>query len=73
MSKKLTPWFPGSVKPVRKGYYERDWNGDGNSWRVAPDYWTGTAWRDAYSVCLMEKVSRSVQNLPWRGLAKAPK
>lgn len=69
MSKKLTPWFPGDVKPVRAGYYERDWDGDGNRFGLLSDYWDGRAWRNVYRHQVMAQARHSTQNLPWRGLA----
>lgn len=61
---KLTPWFDGSVKPVRVGWYERAY-GNGNF----PCTWDGKKWRidgarSEYSMA---------QKLPWRGLAQQPK
>jgi hypothetical protein len=69
MSKKLTPWFPGNVKPVRSGYYERDWTGDGNTAGFDPDYWDGDIWRlSKFGIAWRQRAKA----LPWRGLAKAP-
>lgn len=58
--RKLTDWFPGDVKPARKGIYQRDYGIDS-----IEDYWSGRVWRYAENgtVCLS-------QNRPWRGLAE---
>ena len=72
MSKKLTPWFPANVKPVRVGYYERDWDGAGNAWGIEPDYWNGKAWEAVYLNGTREEAEFTEQSAPWRGLAKKP-
>ena len=72
MSKKLTPWFPGDVKPVRVGYYERDWDGGGNAWEVTPDFWNGDSWENVYFDGARDRAEYSRQDHPWRGLAKKP-
>ena len=65
---KLTPWFPGTVKPVRVGVYERLYNTqtfyclwDGEYWHV----WATTQ-------VAAEKVFgfSAYQNFPWRGVMK---
>ena len=69
---KLTPWFPGTVKPVRVGVYERQYSlmrserlychWDGKVWST----WARTprvALKDAF-------MSSMFQNLPWRGVMK---
>lgn len=73
MTKKLTPWFPGHIKPARPGVYQRQFN-------ATPDLplysrWDGNAWRVSMSrpdvaavVCSVSKA----QVLPWRGLAQDP-
>lgn len=38
----LTPWFPGDVKPVHIGVYQRDFGGVGN---LKYAYWDGEYWR----------------------------
>ena len=61
MSKKFTPWFPASMKPVRTGLYDvkqcglrskANWDGKG---------WTGTRW-----------LVKEVWGDTWRGLASDP-
>lgn len=63
----LTPWFPADVKPVRVGYYEIDWYGDGNMRGLSPDYWDGKQWR------LFGPSGDIFVGAPsWRGLAVKP-
>ena len=65
-----TPWFPSSVKPARRGVYERDFGTIG----IRFAYWTGTYWG---GFALLHK--HAVHNrrfktghpvAPWRGLAR---
>lgn len=71
----LTPWFPGDVKPVHIGVYQRDFGGADNR-KYA--YWGGDHWR--WSEPTPERAAlwrhvdgkSSVQLEPsirWRGLA----
>ena len=72
---KLTPWFPGTVKPARGvehiGPYLRQFDYDEQySW------WNGREWMFAAGVtpggaCRALGPSTR-QNLPWRGLAEKP-
>ena len=58
-----TPWFPGTVKPVRVGLYEVEDCG----W-VYLDYFDGEYWRD------VETGYRwNYQNFEWRGLTEEAK
>lgn len=60
---KLTPWFDGSVQPVRVGWYERELHGD-----IFRD------WFDGYGFLSAPDGYRWVlQELRWRGLAQQPK
>lgn len=62
---KLTQWFDGKLKPVRKGFYERKYS----SPRIfGADYWDGENWR----YCHPKGVVASLQTRAWRGLAKKP-
>lgn len=77
MSKeKLTPWFPGNVKPLRKGVYERDWLDDGPKWF---SHWNGKTWRAGDDIAEVAASAENTnlisdhQKLPWRGLAQDPK
>lgn len=77
---KVTPWFPGAVKPARKGVYQRDYIDDV---RLIDDirfnYWDGRNWRwPARSAELAADFNEGwlksgFQSLPWRGLASDPK
>lgn len=69
MSKqKLTEWFPANVKPVRKGFYQREYESE---WMIGYcDFWDGEEW-----------ILMSITGLPtgpvttqlrWRGLASDP-
>jgi hypothetical protein len=75
---KLTPWFPGHIKPVRPGVYQTLQNCDG----VGPflQYWNGRFWglmcRPNNGIDLPERWkndSSSNQHCRWRGLAEEPK
>ena len=72
MSKKLTPWFPGDVKPAHIGVYERP---IGSVTRYS--YWDGKTWR-----CSGRTPELALQYSPvmsvfsksrWGGLASVPK
>lgn len=73
MSTKLTPWFPGDVKPARPGVYQTR---DGKD--VCYQFWTGEQWNMAttsaeYAADFQQDGDRShFQNDPWRGLAEKP-
>lgn len=68
---KLTPWFPGDVKPVREGVYERFWcEGDSPNY----SYWNGSSWglltdTPTQARRNMRHVS-AWQDMPWRGVEK---
>lgn len=71
---KLTEWFPGDVKPVRRGVYERDYGG-GIFGNLGFALWTGSQWK--YRSTTPEKACvESIDSLnirrPWRGLAEKP-
>ena len=64
-----TDWFPGTVKPVRNGVYERDYP---NSGVVFCRFYKG-AWLFAHkdSYIASRQLDQSfTQDLPWRGLTK---
>ena len=71
---KLTPWFPGHIKPVRPGVYQTDSDG-------YPEplfqHWNGRFWGCAYTSVDNAAVNNSwrsmFQNDAWRGLAEEPK
>ena len=68
---KLTPWFPPDVKPVRRGWYLRDYLSG-----PAYSHWNGARWSGG---CL-NLIDRAFvkhhpshdQSMQWRGLAEKP-
>ncbi len=69
---KLTPWYPGDVKPVREGVYERDYiNASPGKFYC---YWNGKYWGSFYTVpsgaVRYRDIKSAAQNLPWRGVVK---
>lgn len=67
---KLTPWYPGDVKPVRVGVYERLYY-DGE--RTCFSRFDGASWRAGWAGIYRAQDDwwprSSYQDLPWRGLA----
>jgi glycogen debranching enzyme len=77
MSKeKLTPWFPGNVKPARRGVYEVNGFFSSSCWY---SYWNGSWWgwlNPSPADALREKgfkTRRDQDDIKWRGLATRPK
>lgn len=76
MSKKFTPWFPGDVKPVRKGVYQQI---SGIGREVGYQYWDGYfwfAWDEEKAGALREYkhgYRACTQNDKWRGLTEEAK
>jgi hypothetical protein len=72
---KLTPWFPGHIKPVRKGVYmQRDGVGEDTGYQ----YWDGALWSIWHPTIngaanAKHKAGRMHQDDKWRGLASRPK
>jgi hypothetical protein len=71
----LTDWFPGSVKPVRKGVYQREYI-YGKAKFTYFCYWDGKQWyggassaNGAVKEFLILFVAPN-QFLPWRGVLK---
>ena len=68
---KLTPWFPGTVKPVRVGVYERQYSLMRSERLYC--HWDGKYW---YAWAMTPKQAEkaytlsALQNLPWRGVLK---
>lgn len=74
MSKpELTPWFPADVKPVREGWYLREYVTRGLG--EIPDYWDGKVWLIGAEHDGVKPKQRCIAHSkkPWRGLAAAPK
>jgi hypothetical protein len=78
MSKKLTPWFPEDVEPVREGVYEKDYGSgppefqtwlDGRWW-----YGSNTPQKTWCKVLRVPDERDQCRPLPrmWRGLANKP-
>lgn len=71
----LTPWFPGNIKPIHTGVYQRNYGKsqikeledityclwDGENWKV---------WGFTVEDASLEVWKSSMQNLPWRGILK---
>lgn len=70
-TKQRTEWFPGKVKPVRPGVYERHIRTIGVRW----SHWDGFRWggfAGRYKQALENRRFPSGhQNERWRGLARA--
>lgn len=71
MSKKLTPWLDGDVRPAKVGVYRRKYH----SGRKHYSLWNGARWNVG---CTTVKQAAEVgcgssfQRLPWCGLAQDP-
>jgi putative component of toxin-antitoxin plasmid stabilization module len=72
MTQKLTPWFPGDVKPVRAGVYERQYGrgliffclyDKSGKWRYGTVFGPEAAMN-------MRNIASPMQTLPWRGIQK---
>jgi hypothetical protein len=73
MSKKLklSPWHDGSVKPVRAGLYEREFNwGIDFCWFDKKWFVFGTCAKDAYFEFSRKNTTSNQSNLRWRGVLK---
>jgi hypothetical protein len=76
---KLTEWFPGSIKPARKGVYQRQLPQQGISYAR----WNGEYWLRAVPWLLprpaWERQNRKPaalsfnQDAPWRGVTSKPR
>lgn len=66
---KLTEWFPGDVKPVRVGVYERN-----ALFYLNYSYWDGSVWgqlRGTPTDAWLDRRKASLwQNFEWRGVKK---
>ena len=67
-----TKWYPGTIKPVREGWYERDYSStliDG----IHKDLWQQFKPGDGY--WFVDEPEGQIndafyENLPWRGIVK---
>ena len=66
---KKTPWFPFSIKPVRKGWYEVN-ECPGFMDCAGMHYWDGKAWCFPEHTPITEYTSAAKR--PWRGLTEKP-
>lgn len=74
MSKKLTPWFPADVKPVRVGVYKARLTK--NPEVSGFGFWDGRRWGWLHNTeqrAMTDDLEGSSQNKEWRGLASDPK
>lgn len=66
---KLTPWFSGDQKPVRKGVYQRVFKN-----KKHYSFFNGMRWfvgsGSPSTARTYEGWDTSFQNLPWRGVMK---
>lgn len=67
---KLTPWFPGNVKPARPGVYQQ-YSGTGKE--LGYQFWDGSHWHLWFETADQAAANREVasfalQEDPWRGL-----
>lgn len=76
MAKKLTPWFPPEVKPVRVGLYRVKIGAYDNI--IEWCWWAGDGWCWAYP-CKRDALAKewkttegASQCKAWRGLAERP-
>ena len=60
---KTTPWYPGTVKPVRVGFYEREYPSGEVIWQC---FWNGRIWINPWN----PPQHSEFQNLQWRGLTE---
>lgn len=69
---KTTPWFPGDVKPVRSGVYERmhPYNRQLFSWFESKTGEWGMAHYSKDEAGLFRGSQSALQGKPWRGLMK---
>ena len=72
---KRTAWYTGITKPVRKGWYERDYAGVigfGQFEDIHRDYWDQLSPGDGFWYVdeFGELNDAFYENLPWRGIAK---
>lgn len=69
---KLTPWYPGHIKPVRHGCYQTRHKGKRQVWyRYWNGIWWGVGMQPLTHVVVENGAIRSpFQDQQWRGVAK---
>jgi hypothetical protein len=77
---KYSPWFPPEVKPVRKGWYQRDYGLTyAGARQIHFSYWDGQYFSLAFGVIPPHKLQAGSEYWPppasnkaryWRGLSK---
>lgn len=67
MKKQLTDWYPAEVKPVRKGWYERNWHFS----FASLDWFDGMDWHNGIGDGDFDPDPSSA-HIKWRGLASDP-
>ena len=65
-----TPWFPGSVKPVRPGVYEREYGLNNVAFCRWNEGWYCSSLKN--EIASRARKPSGNQSLPWRGLAVNP-
>lgn len=69
---KVTPWFDGEIKPVRKGVYQLF---NGTQTMIGYQYWDGEYWYEwdvspEIAAKIKWPAASCFQNDKWRGIAK---
>lgn len=65
MSGGVTDWFAADVKPVREGWYEREYHSE---WLTKfCDWWDGSHW--ILCTCFGDHIGPSNDERRWRGLS----
>ena len=72
---KLTPWFPGTVKPARVGVYKRVYDTtEYSKSNFGYCYWNGQIWSwqatNPTGALLLRHTRSPYQELPWHGVLK---
>lgn len=69
MSKQeVTPWFPASVTPVRRGIYEYQYGPGSHDKRIQRFHWDGVMWRPIGKLAEWTAETAHVYRDQWRGL-----
>lgn len=67
--RKLTPWYPPHVKPVRVGLYQATVFERAPTHDAPYMYWDGKQWMNPYN----DGMRCMAQDRAWRGLARRPR